>query len=236
MRTISKNRILRALSLGILALTAGIGHVSAQDPAQPPSKSGFIRLVHACAQGEGKLNVDVDGKSVNKNGYDFSDCTGAIPLKPGSHKIKFSRTGVKDGTTTVNIVANETTTLIPFAEKVPASDTEPAYWTIRVLRLKQKDTQNGRSVTFVSVSKEPELTVDVLSSKGNWVSYQVKRLATTQGILDYSEGFNPLRYKDKMLQSIPILSAGNYVVVLYDTPEGKLSSVNFKDYRFLSEE
>jgi hypothetical protein len=202
--------------------------------AQEESKSGFVRLTNAVAEGTGQLTMEIDGKKVNDKGYKLGSVTGGIALSPGGHTMKFSREGTKEGSTRVNIAANETTILIPYAEKVPATDDEPARWDIRILRLKQRDPEEERSATFVSVSKQPEIKVEMRDPEGKWKAVFVKRLAVAQAPILYPRGYVPLRTADGDLVSIPVASKGNYVVLLYDDEQGKVRSLNFKDRKFLS--
>lgn len=225
MKTISKILTLCMFALGMLPLATS---------AQETPKSGFIRLVNAVATGTGPLNVHIDGRKINPKGYKIGDLTGGISLPPGNRTVTFTRDGVTEGTTRVNVEPNETTTLIPFAEKVPASDQVPAHWEIRILRLKQKDPEEERSATFTSVSQKPEVKVEIREPEGKWNTVYVKRLAVAQAPVLYPRGYVPLRSADGDLTSIPVSSAGNYVVLLYDDEQGKLRSLNFRDKKFLS--
>lgn len=202
--------------------------------AEGESKHGFIRLADSVAPGTGALQMLIDGKSVNDEGYKLGDSTGGIKVPIGSHAIKFTREGAEDGNTKVSVLPNETTILIPFAERVPATDAKPAFWAIRVLRLKQRDTEQGRSATFVSVSQSPELKVEMRDPEGKWSSYFVKRLSVTQAPILYPRGYVPVKCAGTDLEPIPIASEGNYVMLLFDDENGKLKSLNFKDRKFLS--
>lgn len=201
---------------------------------EEPSKYGFIRLANAVAPGEGGLTWKIDGASVNEKGYKLGDVTGGVALKPGSHAVTFSREGTEEGTTKVNVQLDDTTILIPFAEKVPATDSKPAYWAIRVLRLKQREPESGQHATFVSVSQNPELRVEVSDTRGRWTPVFVKRLAVAATPLDYERGYVPIRTKAGDLESIPIGGPGNYVVLLYDDAGGGLKSLTFRDFKYLS--
>lgn len=219
---------------GALALLGGLalsGPLAAQEPKQ---KYGFIRLVNAVAQGAGKVSLVIDGTDMSPDGYEFGDVTGGMGLKPGAHTVTVKRDGVKEGTTKVNVAADDTTTVIPFAEKVPASDEKPAYWSIRILRLKQKEPEKDRTATFVSVANEPEIQVELSDPEGKWSTASVKRLSTAELPLKFPEGYAPIRTKAGKLESIPIGGNGNYVTVLYSDPEGKLRSLNFRDFKFLT--
>ena len=198
------------------------------------NKVGFVRLANAVAPGTGPLQMSVDGQTLNPDGYALGDVTGGVNLKPGTHEVTITREGTKEGKTKVNILPDETTILIPFAEQVPASDSEPAHWEIRVLRLKQREPEFERSATFVSVSRNPEIRVEMRDPEGKWNPVFVKRLAVAQAPILYPRGYVPIKSGDLELQSIPVSDIGNYVVLLYDDTDGKTKALNFRDYKFLS--
>lgn len=219
---------------GLLVLVLGLASSSVGLSQDKANKTGFVRLANAVAPGTGKLDLFVDGTSFNTDGYNLGDVTGGVPLKPGTHEVTIKREGTKEGKTKVSIAADETTILIPFAEQVPASDTEPAHWAIRVLRLKQLAPEFERSATFVSVSRNPEIKIDVRDPQGNWTPVFVKRLAVAQAPIRYPRGYVPIKMAEEKLEPIPVAEAGNYVVLLYDDPDGKIKALNFRDYKFLS--
>lgn len=199
-----------------------------------PQPTGFIRLVNGVAQGTGPVYLTINGENIRPSGYKLGDATGGIGLRPGSHKVTIKRDGVREGTTTVVLAKDQTVTLIPFAEKVPASDEEPAYFRIQVLRLKQKNVDSGRVVTFVSVSSNPELKVEVQAEDGKWSAGFVKRLSVAELPLNFTQGYAPAKVAGNPIKPIPIGGSGNYVLVLYDDPEEKVQSLYFRDFKFLS--
>lgn len=219
--------VLCALSLLPAAATA-------QDKPAAARKVGFVRLVNTVAQGDKPLELLIDGESMNPDGYQLGDVTGGIGLAPGSHSVTVKREGVEPGTTRIDLVADSTVTLIPFAEKVPATDDKPAHWTIRILRLKQMDPETARTATFVSVSQSPEHEVEIRDPKGNWTKVTVKRLTIARSPILYPEGYVPLRMKSGKIPSIPVGEPGNYVVVLYDDASGVTKALNLQDYKYLS--
>ena len=219
--------LLAGLCACFLSLTT-----TAQDA--PPPKVGFVRIVNAVAQGQDTLQLLIDGESLNPDGYKLGDVTGGIGLKPGSHEVTLKQTGLKDGVTRISVVADNTTTLIPFAELVPATDDKKAHWEIRILRLKQMEPETKRTATFVSVSQTPEHEVEISDPKGNWTKVFVKRLTIARTPILFPEGYVPLRAKAGRLPSIPVGQPGNYVVVLYDDAAGKTQALNVQDYKYLS--
>ncbi|MEO0017283.1 MAG: hypothetical protein RLZZ522_566 [Verrucomicrobiota bacterium] len=214
-----------------LALAACLPQATAHPP---PPKVGFVRIVNAVAQGKNTLQLLIDGEVMNADGYMLGDVTGGIGLQPGTHEVTFKRTDLKDGVTRINVVADHTTTLIPFAELVPATDEVPAQWAIRILRLKQMAPETKRTATFVSVSQTPEHEVEISDPKGTWTKVFVKRLTLKRTPILYPEGYVPLRSKTGRLPAIPVGEPGNYVVVLYDDAAGKTQALNLQDYKYLS--
>ncbi|RPJ33822.1 MAG: hypothetical protein EHM17_08900 [Verrucomicrobiaceae bacterium] len=224
MKTISK--MLAGACLGLL--------VQVSTAQEEPSKFGFIRLANAVAHGDGNLVWKINGATISEKGYKMGAVTGGVALKPGNHEVTFSRNGTESGTTQVKVQLDDTTILIPFAERIPATDSKPASWAIRVLRLKQREPDDGQHATFVSVSQNPEVRVEVGDTRGRWTPVFVKRLAVAMTPLDFQRGYVPIRTKDASLESIPIGGQGNYVVVLHDDAEGALKSLTFRDFKYLS--
>ena len=189
----------RSLAAVILAVVpwlvmSGEG-VRAQDSKHGPL--GFIRLLDAVSIGTGKLEFLIDGASVRPDGYQLGNVTGGIALKPKTYKVVFRRDGVIDGETQVTVAANDTTILIPFAEQMPASDDKPGRWLIRILRLKQHEQENKRTASFVSVSRESELKVEIRQSNGKWEPVVVKRLGIARADIQQARGYMAVRCRQQ---------------------------------------
>ncbi len=221
---------MKTISKGIFILALTVTPIIAQSK----KTGGFIRLVNAVAMGTGQVTLLIDGENVRAKGYKFGDVTGGIFQPSGPRKISIKREGVEEGVTTVNIDKDQTVTLIPFSEKVPATDAKPAFYKIMILRLRQTSPESGRTVTFVSVSGIPEIKADVQSEDGKWASVTVKRLGVANMPLNYSQGYAPVKVAGTAVTPIPIGGDGNYVMVLYDDAEGKIQSLYFRDFKFLS--
>lgn len=225
---------LRRWTLPLVFAASSLVLPAQDEKDEPPPPTGFIRIANTIAPGTGNVRVLIDGKDVYAPGYKFGAVTGGIGLPPGSHEVTIRREGVKEGSTKTTVNKDQTVTLIPFAERVPATDQEPAHFAIRILRLKQKETQQGRSASFISVSGMPEILAELRDPGGKWAKVSVKRLTIGEATIHYPEGYAPVRLNGKDAESIPIGDAGNYVVVIYDDSEGKLQSVNFRDFKYLS--
>jgi len=219
-----------------LLAIGGTISVSLAQQDKPANPTGFIRVVNGVAQGPGNISVMIDGEDMRPQGYKLGDATGGMGLRAGTHKVVIKKEGLEDGSTSVVLEKDQTVTLIPFSEKVPASDKRPAYFRIQILRLRQHDVESGRLATFVSVSANPEIKVDLQDEGGKSASAYVKRLAIAEMPLNYTQGYAPAKVNGVAISPIPIGGDGNYVVVLYDTPEGKVGSVYFRDFKFVSAE
>ncbi|OYV04422.1 MAG: hypothetical protein CFE26_16985 [Verrucomicrobiales bacterium VVV1] len=219
----------------LLSLAFSSPLLTAQDKKKDgPPPVCFIRIANTVAPGTGNVKVLVDGSDVYEPGYKFGAVTGGIGLTPGNHTVTIRREGVKEGTSKVNVEKDQTVTLIPFAERIPATDQEPAHFEIRILRLKQKETESGRSASFISVSGQAEVQAELRDPAGKWEKVFGKRMMIGEATIKYPEGYVPVRVNGKDMKPIPIGDVGNYVVVLYDDPEGKLCTMNFRDFKFLS--
>jgi hypothetical protein len=218
----------------ILLISVGSCCLALAQKNASASPTGFIRVVNGVAQGVGTIKVLIDGDDMRPKGYNLGEATGGIGLSAASHKVTFKKEGVKEGTTNVALEKDQTVTLIPFAEKVPATDQVPAHYKIQILRLKQKEVESGRTASFVSVSAIPEIKVELQDEEGKFTTTYVKRLSVAETPLNYSQGYAPAKVNGDSIKPIPIGGSGNYVVVLFDDAEGKIQSIYFRDFKFLS--
>jgi hypothetical protein len=197
---------------------------------------GFVRMLNAVAMGTGKLEFMLDGKAVRPAGYHVGNVTGGIALKPADYKVVFRRDGVREGETQVQVKVGDTIILIPFAEEIPATDNQPAYWQVRILKLKQHESEDKPTASFVSVSSESELKVEIRQADGKWEPVFVKRLGIARAEIKQSRGYLAVCCKGRELSAVSVAAAGNFVSVLYDDENGVLRSKTFQDYKYLSAE
>lgn len=215
-----------------LVLTSAVSPVRAQ---QKQSEVGFIRIVHAVAPGQGKVNILIDGEDIFPKGYDLGQRTGGFGMKAGVHMITLKKEGVEPGTTRVTLKNGETLTLIGFAEKIPGkNDGDPPAWKTRILRLKQCDPERGFRMTLVSVCDQDEVTVKaaVQVKKGIEVA-SVRRLTTTLIDLGRSRGEVLVKAGDEVVNTVSTDDPGNYVVVLYQDSDGRIKALSFYDPKFV---
>jgi hypothetical protein len=195
--------------------------------AQDEPADGFIRLVHAVTHGSGPMRVEVDSVGLHPKGYSLGAVTGAVCVAPGVRVVKFSRDGVSSGTTRVQILPNQTTSLIAFSEKTEATLTTPEVWSIKVLHLKIPAPSTAREMTWVSVSARPEVCAETQAADGSWRSAVVKRLGIVQVPVSQARGYAPMKVGIEKMPSIPVASHGRCVVVFYDDEMAGLKSVSF---------
>lgn len=228
MRTTFKSW-LRLLAASLLCIAS----LSAQ---QERPKVGFLRLVNAVAPGTGNTHLKIDGEEMYPKGYTMGQRTGGIGLKEGNVKITVTKDGVEEGSTSVQLVDKETVTLIAYAEKVPAKDDKPERWEARILRLKQRDVERGYRLTVLSVCNEAELLFEAeIQGRDKPEGASIKRLMTTTLDLGGAGGDINIRLRNSkdILASFRPDDPGNYVLLIYDDPDGKVKALYFYDPKFV---
>lgn len=202
------------------------------DPTAGPR--GFIRLMNAVGVGSGKLDFLIDNAQVRDEGYQVGDVTGGIPRKPASYKIAFRRTGIEPGETKVDVILNETTTLIPFAEFVPATEKKAAHWIIRILRLRQSESRDKSTATIVNLTRQPELKMQIQQPDESWATLSVKRLGLERTPILQRTGYVSMRTESGDLKPLSVGTSGNFIAVVYEDNAGAICSQNFQDFKYLS--
>ncbi len=200
----------------------------------PVGGGGFIRIVNGVSHGSGNVSVRVDDREIYAPGYKAGAVTGGIGLSPGGHRVTFSRDGVATGRTRITVETGMTLTLICYSEVATQADGEVDRPKVKILRLKAKESEKGKIATFVSVSRLPELRVDLQGSDKKRQEIRVKRLATSELPVEQVRGYVALRSGGRPLEAIPVAEDGNYVVVLFDDANGSLRSVSFRDWGMLA--
>ncbi|WP_035607795.1 hypothetical protein [Haloferula sp. BvORR071] len=227
------NRRTALLALASLAL-CGTVHAQKKEKEQP--KVGFLRLINSVGQGTGNTKLTIDGEDMFPKGYKLGQRTGGIGLPAGSKKITVSKEGVVEGTTTLSVEDGETMNMVAFAERVPAKDDKPEHFEIKLMLLKQRDVEKGYRLTVLSVSEQLETLFEVKREGAKEKApNSVKRLMTTSIDLGSHAGDVGVFLRDQP-ESLAFFrpdSPGNYVVVFYDDPEGKVKALFFYDPKFV---
>ena len=231
MRTIFKRRHFALL----LAATWSAALLPAPAQEEKP-KVGWVRLVNAVGPGTGNTQLKIDGENMYPKGYKLGQRTGGIGMTVGPRKIVVSKEGVEDGTTTLNVEDGETVSLIAFAEKAPADKDKPERWVTKLLRLKQRDVENGYRLTVISVNLEGETLFSYQrETDPKKIPTSVKRLMTTS--IDLGNRPAPvsvfLRDQETAAAAFKPDAKGNYVVVLYQDPDGTVKAVAYFDPKFV---
>lgn len=202
------------------------------DPTVGPR--GFMRLMNAVGVGSGKLDFLIDGVKVRGEGYQFGDVTGGIPRKPASYKVTFRRSGIEAGETKLDLIRNETTTLIPFAEFVPATEKKEAFWIIRILKLKQSESRDKSTATIVNLTRKEKLKILIQQPDESWVTLSINRLALERTPILQRAGYVPLKTESGDLKPLSVGTSGNFVSIIYEDADGVICSQNFQDLKYLS--
>ncbi len=194
---------------------------------------GFIRIIHAIGPGEGRAKFFMDGEDLFPKGYELGQRTGGIGLKAGRHKIEVRKEGVEPGSTSIDLRAGETHTLIAFAERLPADRDSQPRWITRILRLKQSEPTSGYRMSVVSVCSEPEVRIEAAAAgKGKIERVAARRLGVVRVDLGRARGEVMVRAGDEILTTVSPDSPGNYVVLLYDDSDGVVRAISFFDPKF----
>lgn len=226
---------MKTLSSLALAAVAILGPPTALAQEDGPPKVGFIRIVNAVAPGEGNTKVAVDGDDIFPKGYLLGQRTGGIGLAAGSHTIEVKKEGVQSGTTKISLATGETMTLIAFAERLPVEKLgDPPRWATKILRLRQSDPERGFRMTLVSVCGKPEVRVQAaVAGKAAIETAVVKRLAVASIDLGRNRAEVMVKVDDTIVTTVSPEDPGNYVVVLYEDPDGKTQAISFFDPKFV---
>lgn len=202
---------------------------------QEKPEVGFIRIVHAVAPGQGKLNILVDGEDIFPKGYDLGQRTGGFGIKAGVHMIALKKEGVDSKPTQITLKNDETLTLIGFAEKENSKkEGDPPVWKTRIIRLKQSEPEHGFRMTLVSACDQDEVEVKaIVQGKKSIESASVKRLTTTLMDLGRSRREVLVKAGDEVITTISPEDPGNYVVVIYQDTAGRIRALSFYDPKFV---
>lgn len=203
--------------------------------SEPEAKVGFIRIIHAVSPGDGKAEFHLDGENLFPKGYELGQATGGIGVVAGSHQIEIIRSGVERGGTQVDVKPGETTTLVGFAETLPATAPGQApAWRIRILRLRQSSPESGYQLSVVSVCPEEETVVRTsLAGRQGDTTLRVPKFRIVGHPLGRSRAEAFIHAGTGLLTTVSPDSPGNYVVVLYRDARQELRALSFFDPKFV---
>ncbi len=195
---------------------------------------GFVRIVNAVSPGAGNAKFSVDQEDIYPTGYQLGQDSGGISMKQGAHSITVNKNGIRKGTTKIDVVTGETTTVIAFAELAPSLEKDdPPVWTIKLLRMKQNNIDQGYGLTMVSVAEAAETPVILtIGGKGTTENYTLSRLKCTYVNLGGNRGEIFIKKGNKNLTTVSPDTPGNYVVVLYVGENGETAAIYFFDPKF----
>jgi hypothetical protein len=204
--------------------------------AQAKSGTGLIRIVNAVAPGNGRVAFAINGRDVFPDGYALGQTTGEYSVKTGDLVVTIRKTGVETGRTNIQLKADETITLVAFAERIPTKElSDPPKFAVRLLRMKQQDEAKGFALSLVSVCKAEETAVDLNTiDSGSVEKAFAKRFAIIKVDLDRKQGEVFVKSGDRVITTVSPDSPGNYVVILYENPEGLIEAVSYYDPKLLT--
>lgn len=201
---------------------------------QELSAFGFVRIVNAVGHGEGNARFSLDQEDIYPAGYQLGQDCGGMSINQGNHLITVSKNGVTKGTTKIDVVTGETITLIAFAELIsPVKKDSPPAWTIKLLKLKQKDIDKGYGLTLISVADAAELPITLGSGgTGATEKHTLIRLKFTYVNLGAARGEVSVKKGENNLTTVSPDTPGNYIVVIYQGEKDEPRAIYFFDPKF----
>lgn len=194
-------------------------------------EQGFIRIVNAVGHGEGPLKVMVNGQPLCKDGYAPCDVTGRMVLPAGKHQLRFERVGLAVGSARVSLESGQSLIVIPYVEAIPGWQEIGPQYRIKVFRMASEDVGERKCVTLLSMMPGDALSLRMRDLDRGWLAQSLPHLEPKQIEITQLRGYLPLLLGRRKMASIPIGSAGNHIVVLYDSGDGKVASLEFKDHQ-----
>lgn len=203
-----------------------LGSVALAAPEQ-----GCIRIVNAVGHGEGPLKVMIDGRPLCKEGYLPGDVTGRIVLPAGRHQLRFDRAGLAVGDARVSLESGQSLMVISHVEPIDEWRGSGPQYRLRVFQMPSEDVEERRCVSLLSVTLGDALSLRLRDLDQGWIAQSLPRLEPKRIEITQLRGYLPVLLGRRRMASIPIGSAGNYIVVFYDFGDGKVASVEFKDHQ-----
>jgi hypothetical protein len=149
--------------------------------------------------------------------------------------VEVRKAGVGKGGTRIHLEAGETMTVIAYAERVATKNPdEPPKWELKLLRLKQQEAAGRYGLSLVSVRTAEETAVELAVTGRNKVEKAfAKRLTISKTDLGRVRGEVMVRLGARVLTIISPDSPGNYVVILYESAEGRVEALSYYDPKFV---
>lgn len=194
-------------------------------------EQGCLRIVNAVGHGEGPLMVALDGRPLDVDGYAPGDVTGRIVLPTGTHQLRFERAGVWSVNVRVALQAGQSWMVIPYVEVIPEWRGSGSKYRLKVFHMASEDVGDRRCVTLLSLMGGEPLPLRVRDLDQGWILQPLSGFEPRQIEIMQLRGYLPMLLGRRRMASIPLGSAGNHIVVLYDSGDGKVASLGFKDHQ-----
>lgn len=198
------------------------------------SSAGFLRVVNLVAPGEGTLHVKLDGEELFPRGYELGQRTGGIGLPPGGHVLELSKNGVERAKEKVVVSADETVSVLAYAEKLPSKrEGESPRWETKLRKLPAATSGEGYRLSLVSVCDREELVVRTfVETKRGTETTSLKRFQMSEIDLGRGRGGVEIRFGTEALASVSLDEPGRYIVILYEDAKGVVRSFSFYDPKY----
>ncbi|MDX1680288.1 MAG: hypothetical protein R3242_06120 [Akkermansiaceae bacterium] len=186
-----------------------------------------LRVANATAtQGEGSaLRITLDGKPWQVEGMASGEVSALRRLPSGQHRLDFALDGIEGHRVVLDLKEEAMVTLVPYLRW-----SEPERrWSIRVIRLDAGTWRDERSLCVLHLGRAEPQRLEMKQGAGSWQALSLRRLKVQELPLAQKRGYLPLRAGRQRLASMPVFERGRHVLVLYESTDGKLATLAYRD-------
>jgi hypothetical protein len=189
-------------------------------PAAAQQEVGFFSIVNAVGLPTNTM-VSVDNRVMRKDGFKPGQTTGGLGLPAGSHTISVTNADCKPATLALPLNPASSPILIIYSVESGIQNGKPVRQLKLLVHANRSESAKGFSAIYVSQKAS-------VSAAFNG------QLQTLQPLREVNVGNAGARaltvsYNNEPLGNFKPEEPGNYLIVLYDTPDSKLGAVMIQD-------
>jgi len=215
---LSRSRTALGTSVGLF-VSCYLVQVAVSQQAPP----GVFRFVNATLLPE-KVFLTIDNLKLKPEGFAAGDTTGAIGIAPGPRRFTISSANSGTAQAAVSVQPNTSTSIIAYCKFTVDPQTRKVTQALQLLTRQNPPRARGRDFQLLFVSSHPSIDLSI-----NGQNRSVKALREIGGA-DLPSGEIKIDYAGKPLTSFTAPEAGNFLVVIFDDPAGKVRGVVVPDY------
>lgn len=197
-------------------------------PLWGAAASSGVRVVHAVGQGQGGLQIELDGLPWRAAAQmQPGEVSSLRRLEPGPHRFQIARRGLDALRCQVRLEAGKSVTLVCYAAQVDRGDR--IAWVIRVRMLNDLNPGERRVVRFVYVGSSPRQWIECRQWGQPWNALILNRLRPELVEIIQPRGYLPLRSRGRPLPALPVSDEAAHVVILYEDAKGLITSLSYRE-------